>query len=91
MAVGAGGLTDKHDDAFLRDAERDVLAELRERIDESPTNTIRVKAHYLSDELAYSNTRIGHAIGRLAEADTELTIERWTAPTTTPILWEVRG
>jgi hypothetical protein len=90
MAAGAGGLTDKHGEAFIRDAERDVLKELRDRLKDAPSDTIRVKAHYLDDDVPYSNTRVGHAIGRLAQANTELTIERWTAPTTTPILWEVK-
>lgn len=90
MAAGAGGLTDKHGDAFIREAERDVLEALHDRLDEAPTDTIHVKAHYLADDVPHSNTRIGHAIGRLAEADTDLAISRWTAPTTTPILWEVK-
>lgn len=73
----------------LPDVEEDIDAVLHDRLNESSADTVRVKAHHLEDEVDASRLRIGQALARLAEANTELGMERWTAPSTNPQLWVV--
>jgi len=65
-----------------------VLTALHGRLANAETDTIQIKAHYL--DVDETNMRIGQAIGRLANRDDfDIEIDRWTAPTTNPVLWEV--
>jgi hypothetical protein len=90
MAVGAGGVTDKNDEAWLAPPEQQVRWTMHHQLEDSDTDVIHIKANYIANEMEWSTKRIGQAIARLQAGDNELTISRWTAPSTNPIVWEVR-
>lgn len=62
-----------------------VASYLREELDESP---VYVKSKFLADDLDLTSKEIGGVLGRLADADTDLQVEKWSYTNATT--WRVQ-
>lgn len=89
-----GGLGGHHGTIPINDVEKRVRDVLGDRLDDEGGHMF-VKTHQIvdtvndADGIDASTTRVGHALGRLADTDAGIEVSRWSGESTTPIVWEV--